>query len=310
MLDPLRGVGTGAMTRRGLLLFASMCVIWGIPYLFIRIAVRDLTPATLVFGRTSLAALVLLPVVLARGELRALRGRWLPLVVFAVIEMGVPWFLIGSAERRISSSLAGLLIAAVPLVATAIALVFRTRHGVGPAGALGLLVGLAGVVGIVGFDLHATSWRALAEMAVVAVCYAVGPAILARYLSGLPATGVITASLVLCAVAYAPAAALQWPASGPPAGALASVAVLAVVCTALAFLFFFALIEEVGPVRATVITYVNPAVAAALGVAALGEHLTAGMGIGFALVLAGSALATRGAPRRSAPAEPVGAVER
>jgi drug/metabolite transporter (DMT)-like permease len=281
------------MTQRGLLLFASMCVIWGVPYFFIRIAVRDLTPATLVFGRTTLAALVLLPVVLARGELRGLRARWLPLLAFATIEIAIPWLLLGSAERRISSSLTGLLIAAVPLVATLIALLFRTRHHVGPRGVIGLLVGIAGVAGIVGFDLHATSWTALVEVAAVAVCYAVGPAILTHYLSGLPAAGVIGMSLVLCAVAYAPVAALQWPDSMPPGEALASVAVLAFVCTALAFLLFFALIEEVGPVRATVITYVNPAVAAVLGVAALGEHFTAGMGVGFALVLAGSTLATR-----------------
>ena len=285
------------MSRRGLLLFASMCVIWGVPYYFIRVAVRDLTPGMLVFGRTSIAALVFLPIVLRRSELRAMRPRWVPLLAFAVIEIGLPWLLIGHAEQRISSSLTGLLIAAVPLVATVIALVFRTRHGVGPAGALGLLIGFTGVIGIVGFDLHATSWTALAEVAVVAVCYAVGPAILAQYLGGLSAPSVIGVSLAACALAYTPVAVVQWPSSTPPAGALASVAVLAVVCTALAFVFFFALIGEVGPVRATVITYVNPAVAAVLGVAALDEHFTAGMGIGFALVLLGSVLATRSGAR-------------
>jgi drug/metabolite transporter (DMT)-like permease len=284
------------MTRRGLLLFAAMCVIWGVPYYFIRIAVRDLTPGLLVFGRTTLAALVLLPVVLMRGELAGLRAKWVPLVAFAAIEIAVPWLLLGSAERRISSSLTGLLIAGVPLVATVIALAFRTRHHVGPRGALGLLVGIVGVGGIVGFDLHTTSWLALGEVAVVAVCYAVGPAILTRYLSGLPAAGVIGMSLALCAVAYAPVAAMQWPSSLPPGEALASVAVLALVCTALAFVLFFALIREIGPVRATVITYVNPAIAAVLGVAALDERFTAGMGIGFALVLAGSTLATRSGP--------------
>jgi drug/metabolite transporter (DMT)-like permease len=280
------------MTQRGLLLFAAMCVIWGVPYLFIRIAVRDLTPAMLVFGRTSVAALVLLPIVLARGQLRGLRARWLPLLAFAGVEIALPWFLLGSAEQKISSSLTGLLIAAVPLFATVIALGFRTRHHVGPRGVLGLLVGLAGVAGIVGFDLHATSWTALVEVGVVAVCYAVGPAILTRWLSDLPAAGVIGVSLAVCAVGYAPAAALQWP-SSPPGGAIASVVVLAVVCTAVAFVIFFALIEEVGPVRATVITYVNPAVAAVLGVTALDERFTVGMGVGFALVLAGSTLATR-----------------
>jgi drug/metabolite transporter (DMT)-like permease len=285
------------MTRRGLLLFASMCVIWGIPYLFIRIAVRDLTPATLVFARTAIAALVLLPFVLARGRLRGLLDKWLPLLAFATIEIAIPWLLIGSAEKRISSSLTGLLIAAVPLVATLIALVLRNRDGIGAAGVVGLLLGFVGVAAIVGFDLHATSGLALVEMALVVVCYAAGPAILARYLSGVPSVTVIGISLALCAAAYAPVAALQWPRSVPPAAALASVAVLAVVCTAVAFLFFFALIAEIGPVRATVITYVNPAVAAVVGVAALDESFTAGMGLGFALVLLGSALATRRTPQ-------------
>jgi len=130
-------------------------------------------------------------------------------------------------------------------------------------------------------------------MAVVAICYAVGPAILARHLSGLPSVGVIAASLAICAVAYAPVAALQWPHTVPTAGVLASVGVLALVCTALAFLIFFALIAEIGPVRATVITYINPAVAAVAGILVLHERFTAGMGTGFVLVLIGSTLATR-----------------
>jgi drug/metabolite transporter (DMT)-like permease len=286
------------MSRRGLLLFVSMCVIWGIPYLFIRVAVSELTPATLVFLRTGIAALVLVPIALRQGALRPLLKRWPALIAFAVIEVAVPWLLLSSAEQRLSSSLTGLLISAVPLVATVIALAFGNRDRIGLAAMSGLLLGLVGVAAIVGFDLRATSPPALAEVALVVVGYALGPAILARYLSDLPSVSVIAVSLAICAVAYAPVAALQWPASLPRTSVVASVGVLALVCTALAFLLFFALIAEIGPVRATVITYINPAVAAVLGVVALGETFTAGMGIGFVLVLIGSALATSRAPWR------------
>ncbi|MDQ4029934.1 MAG: DMT family transporter, partial [Actinomycetota bacterium] len=166
---------------------------------------------------------------------------------------------------------------------------------------LGLLLGLAGVAAIVGLNLDGASTPALAEIALVVVCYAVGPVILQRFLADLPALGVIAASLGVTAVAYVPIAAFSLPDRMPSATVVGSVVGLAVVCTAVAFLVFFALIAEIGPVRATVITYVNPAVAAVLGVAILGEHFTAGMGIGFLLVLIGSVLATR--PGR--PAEPI-----
>ena len=286
------------MTRRGLLLFVAMCLIWGIPYLFIRIAVSELTPATLVFLRTGVAALVLLPIAVRRGGLRALLDKWRPLLVFSFIEVGIPWLALSSAEQQISSSLAGLLISAVPLVGTVIALLFGNRERIGPVNLAGLLLGLAGVAAIVGFDLRATGWVPLVEMAVVVVGYAVGPAILARHLSGLPSVSVIAASLAICAIVYAPLAAFQMPRSVPSTGVVASVAVLALVCTALAFLLFFALIAEIGPVRATVITDINPAVAALAGILVLHEMFTAGMGIGFVLVLVGSTLATRRAGRR------------
>ncbi len=226
------------MTRRGLVLFVAMCLIWGIPYLFIRIAVSEISPATLVFLRTVIAALVLIPIAIRQGGFRDLFDEWRPLVFFV------------------------------------------------------------GVAAIVGLDLRATGWVPLVEIAVVVVCYATGPAILARYLSGLPAAGVNAAALALCAIGYAPLAASSWPRTIPSVGVLGSVAVLALVCSALGFLIFFALIAEIGPVRATVITYINPAVAALAGILVLHENFTAGMGIGFVLVLAGSTLATRRARQR------------
>lgn len=285
------------MTRRGLLLFISMCVIWGIPYLFIRLAVSQLTPATLVFLRTAIAAFVLVPIAVSRGGLRPALDRWLPLIAFAAVEIGIPWLMLSSAEQRISSSLTGLLISAVPLVAAVIAVVLRSSARLAPSGILGLLIGVVGVAAIVGFDVRGTDALALGQIALVVVGYALGPAILAGYLSDVPSVSVMAVSLALCAVAYAPVAVLQWPAFMPSGSVLVSVAVLAVVCTALAFVLFLALIAEVGPVRATVITYINPAVAALLGVVVLRETFRVGMGVGFVLVLLGSVLATGRAPR-------------
>jgi len=281
------------MSRRGLLLFVAMCVIWGIPYLFILIAVSELSPVTLVFFRTVIGAAILLPIAARRGGMRRLLDVWPAMLAFSAVEVGVPWLALSSSERHISSSLAGLLISAVPLVATVLAPVMGNRDRMGPANVVGLLIGLAGVAAIVGFDFSATGWIPLAEVGIVVAGYALGPMILSRYLSSFPAVNVTAASLVLCAVAYAPLAALHWPKSVPHESVLVSVAVLAVVCTAIAFLLFFALVSEIGPVRATVITYINPAVAAAVGVIALHETFTAGMAVGFILVLVGSTLATR-----------------
>lgn len=287
------------MSRRGWLLFAAMCVIWGIPYLLIKVAVEDVSPATLVLARTAIAALLLLPIAAVRRELRPLLRHWPALLAFAAIEIAIPWVLLGAAETRISSSLTGLLVAAVPLVGAVIARTTGARERLGFQSVLGLFLGLAGVAAIVGVSAEGASAVPIAEVALVAICYAVGPVILQRWLAELPALGVIAAALGITAVAYVPIAAFSFPEEMPSATALGSVAALAVVCTAIAFLLFFALIAEIGPVRATVITYVNPAVAAVLGVAILGEAFTVGMGVGFVLVLAGSVLATR--PGRALP---------
>jgi drug/metabolite transporter (DMT)-like permease len=291
------------MHRRGLLLFVAMCVIWGVPYLLIRVAVREMSPAALVLGRTALGALILLPIAAWRGELRTLVGHWRALLAFAAVEIALPWVLLGSAEQRISSSLTALLIAAVPLVAAVIAATTGERQRPPRRAAFGIVLGMLGVAAIVGLDVKHVSVFAVVEVGLVAVCYAVGPAILQRWLADLPPLGVIASSLGVTALVFVPIAALSLPNSLPSAKALAAVATLAVVCTALAFVLFFALIAELGPVRATVITYVNPAVAALLGVTLLGEAFTGGMAMGFALVLAGSALATRA--KRPLPVEPV-----
>lgn len=284
------------MTRRGWVLFAAMGVIWGIPYLMIKVVVDGgVSPAFLVFARTAVGALVLLPVAVRRGAIRPALAHWRAVLAFAAIEIGITWYLLNSAEVRLSSSLVALMIAMVPLVGTVLAWRLGDRSVISPVRLTGLAVGLCGVGVVVGLDLTSggTPAWALGAVCLVAVGYAVAPTIADRRLSGVPAIGVIAVSLTAVALVYLPFALLQMPARMPRFNVVASMLALGLVCTALAFICFFELIAEAGAVRATVITYVNPAVALLCGVAVLGEHLTAGIVIGFPLVLLGSYLATR-----------------
>jgi drug/metabolite transporter (DMT)-like permease len=286
------------VSRRGWVLFAAMGVIWGIPYLLIKVAVDELAPSTLVLARTALAVVLLLPVAVARGRLPEVARAWRPLLAFAAVEIMAPWLLLGVAEQRLSSSLTGLLLAAVPLVAAVLAVVTRADDRLDGRRLVGLMLGFGGVAALVGFEVGGGDVGAVVAVVVVAVCYAVGPLILSRWLAHLPGLGVITASLAVTALVYLPIGIAQAPSSWPSGDVVLSVVGLAAVCTAVAFLVFFALIAEVGPTRSTVITYVNPAVALLLGVTLLDERFTAATAVGFALILAGSVLATR----RSAPA--------
>ena len=286
------------MSRRGLALFVAMCVIWGIPYLLIKVAVKGVGPVDLVFLRVVLGAVLLVPIALTRVQVRPLVRRWRWIVAYTIIEMAIPWVLLSDAELRISSSLSGLLVSTVPLIGVGIGLLTRSGERHGWRRILGLAVGLVGVAVLVGFDVSSSTFQAIAQVLVVAVCYATGPLIITRKLSDLPALGVIAASLLLAAIGYAPAAVVQLPHTWPSGDVIAAVLTLGVVCTALAFLLFFALIAEVGPVRATVITYVNPAVAVTLGVLLLHEPFTGAIAAGFAMILLGSVLGARAAPAR------------
>lgn len=280
------------MTRRGWLLFVAMCVIWGLPYLFIRVAVEHASPGALVFLRTAVAAVILVPIAVSRGQLRPVLRHWPAVVLFTGIEVLLPWLMLSDAERKLSSSLAGLLVAAVPLIGALLALLSVHGERFGPVQLVGLSVGLIGVISLVGLDLGQLHPLAMLEMLLVSIGYALGPLVLAKYLTGLPGLGVMGASMSLAAVLTLPLMLLQPPRSMPARGWL-SVLVLGVICTALAFTLFFQLIAEIGPTRCTIITYVNPAVAVLLGVLVLGEQLTAGMLVGFPLILLGSVLAAR-----------------
>ncbi|MGZ6143702.1 MAG: DMT family transporter [Myxococcales bacterium] len=280
------------MTRRAWWLFAAISVIWGIPYLLIKVAVQDLAPASVVFLRTGIGAALLVPVALARGNFRPVLRRWRWVVLFTAVELGIPWVLLTDAERRVSSSLAGLMMASVPLV---VALISRFSKGGEPIGGrrlAGLAAGLVGVVALLGLDLGGGAPVVLAQLGLVVVGYAVGPLVISRKLADLPTFEVVAASLALCALAYAPAGIALLPHTLPPPRVIGAVAGLGVLCTALAFLLFFELVAEAGPMRASVITYVNPAIAMLAGVLVLGERFTAGTAAGFVLILGGSWLAT------------------
>jgi drug/metabolite transporter (DMT)-like permease len=286
------------MTRRGWLLFAAMSVLWGIPYLMIKVAVTGVSVPVLVFARTALGAAVLLPLVLGHGRLAPLLAHWRPLVAFATIEIIVPWWLLSDAERHISSSMTGLLVAASPVIAVGAARLIGDADRLSRIRWAGLGLGLAGVAVLAAPELRGGSVRAVLEMLVVAACYATAPLLAARRLADVPALPMTAACLGLAALVYAPPAVLTWPAELPSGAVLASVAGLAVLCTAVAFVAFFALIREVGTSRALVFTYVNPAVAVTAGVIVLSEPLTGPILAAFALILAGSVLATTRTDRK------------
>jgi drug/metabolite transporter (DMT)-like permease len=290
------------VSRRGWVLFAAMSVIWGIPYLLIKVADEGVAVPVLVFARTAIGAAVLLPLAVRRRQLRVLLPHWRWLAVFAVVEIAGPWLLLSDAERHLTSSMSGLLIATVPIIGAVLAWLTGDSERLTATRWAGLLIGLAGVALLVGQAAGGSAWP-VGEVLLTALGYATGPLIANRKLGELPRIGTTAACLGFTALLYLPAASVTLPDALPAARVLLSLAVLAVVCTAAAFILFFMLIAEVGPARATVITYVNPAVAVALGAGVLGEPFTALIAVAFVLILSGSVLATR-APRPAAAGPP------
>jgi drug/metabolite transporter (DMT)-like permease len=283
------------MTRRAWLLFAAVALLWGVPYLFIKVAVAEVPPVTVVFARVALAAALLGPVAARRGALRGLRGRLPQLALLALLEITIPFLLISMGEQHITSSLAGLLIASMPLFVALLALRFDPAERVTGARLLGLLVGIAGVAALLGIDLGGDlSQVAGGAMVLLAtLCYATSTLLVKRAFSDVPMLGVVTVATAISALLLAPFALALTPARLPSLNVALALAGLGVLCTAAGLLAYFALIVEAGPSRAAVITYMNPAVAVALGVAVLGEPLTGAILAGFALIIAGSWLSTR-----------------
>jgi drug/metabolite transporter (DMT)-like permease len=279
------------LSRRVWMIFTLLSVLWGIPYLLIKVAVAEVSVPFLVFARTALGALIILPFVVNGRAPSQVRRHWRGILAFAVIEMIVPWGLLTHGETRIASSTAGLLIAATPILTVLFGRFSGDVDLLGGRRIAGLGLGFAGV-----FVLAAPEFGAdlisILEVLAAAVCYALGSIVASRWLkdiSPLLATG---ACLVVGALFYLPGAIAMWPQAPISLQGTAAIILLATLCTALAFAAFFILIREVGPDRAVVITYVAPAVAVAVGVAFLSEPLTGTILIAFTLILSGSVLAT------------------
>ncbi len=281
------------MSRKGWALFLALSVIWGTPYLFIRIAVEHVEPTVLVALRVGLAARLRQPNPPARGQLRGIRP-YLPwIALFGVVEITGPFLMLGYAETALPSSTTALLIAGVPIVAAVLARSFGLDRRLGITRIAGLAIGISGVAVLVGLDIPGDQWWAVGAAGVTVVGYALGPIVISTRLGGAPPLAVISLALAMNALIYAPLAWIQRPTEAVPASAWWSIITLGILCTAIAFLIFFALVAEVGPSRMTVITFLNPAVAITLGVVLLAEPITWGLLIGFPLVLLGSYLATR-----------------
>ena len=285
------------MSTRGWLAFIALGVIWGVPYFFIKLAVQEISPLVVAWSRLALAAAVLLPIAWQRGALKGLWPHKGAIVAFAIIEFVIPFTAISVGERWIDSSVAGILIAAVPLTIAVIARWFGQHETLGPWRIIGLVVGLFGVVTLLGFGgIHGLAgWAGAGCMLLATVGYAVGPLIIQRHLAGLDSIGPIAASQATAALLLLVPALLAWPQQMPSVTTWISIAVLGLLCSAVAMLLMFFLVLHAGPARATVITYVNPMVATLLGVLFLDEHLGLGGYLSLALILLGSWLATRGA---------------
>jgi drug/metabolite transporter (DMT)-like permease len=285
------------VSRKAWIAFAAVSVIWGVPYLLIRIAVtHGVPPGTLAWARVMLAAVVLLALAWRAGTLGTLRGRWRWLLAYAMAEISIPFPLIAAGEQRVSSSLAAILIASAPLIGALLALRYDHTERPTPIRALGLMVGFGGVIVLMGIDVAGSSRELLGTGLVLLAAdgYAIGPMLIKHRFADLDPRATIGASLAIASVLLAPAVVLDPPRTVPSAGAIASVIVLGLLCTAAAFVIFTVLIREAGTSRATVITYVNPVIAVALGVTLLGERPGAGAVAGLLLILAGSWLSTDG----------------
>jgi drug/metabolite transporter (DMT)-like permease len=285
------------MSPRAWVAFAVVSTVWGIPYLFIKIAVDGgMPPLALAWCRLVLGAAVLVAIAWRAGTLPALRGRWRWLALFAVAELAVPFPLIAAGERRIDSSTAAIVIATAPLMVALLALRFEPAERVAGRRLVGLLVGLAGVAALVGVHVGAGGGQMLgiAAVLIAALGYAIGPMLLKRHLADLDPIASMGAATGIAALVLTPLAAFSLPSASPSGGALASVVVLGLLCTAAAMVVMAILVAEAGPGRALVVTYVNPVIAVALGVVFLGETPGAGAVAGLLLILAGSWLSTDG----------------
>jgi drug/metabolite transporter (DMT)-like permease len=289
---------------RAWMAFAALSIIWGVPYFFIKLAVVELSPVVIAWGRVALGACIILPMAWRRGALRPLTRHGVALCAFAFAEFVIPFSAIALGEQWISSSVTGILIATVPLSVVLLSRFFGVHEQLGARRLAGLALGFVGVVALLGFRTISgpLGWAGVACMLIAALGYAVGPLIIQRYFGDLDPSGPVAGSLLIATAVLLIPALLAAPARVPTVTALSSIAVLGIFCTGVAMVLMVYLVNHAGASRATLITYINPAVASVLGVSLLHERLGPGGITAFALILLGSWLATRGAapkhPRR------------
>lgn len=285
------------MSPRAWTAFAAVATLWGIPYLFIKVAVdHGMPPIFLAWARVTLAAVVLLVLSHRAGVLRPAWARIRPIAAYAVIEVVIPLPLIAVGERHVASSLAAILISAVPIIVAVLAIRFEPDERATGRRAVGLAVGFAGVVALVGIDVSGQRSELLGALAILlaAVGYAIGPMLLNRHFATLDPRGAMALAMSVASVLLLPGALAAPPSAAPDAATLSAIVVLGLFCTAAAFVLFGTLVAEVGPGRASIITYVSPIVAVALGVTILDERPGPGAVAGLLLILAGSWLSTDG----------------
>lgn len=283
------------MTPRAWWLFVVTSIVWGVPYLFIKIAVEaGLHPTFVAWSRIALAALVLLPLALRRHAFRGLSARIGSIAGYAACELAIPFVLIATGERYISSSLTAILIATMPLMVALLALRLSPGDRLTGRRVLGLAIGLGGVVALLGVDVGGRPAELLgATLVLVAtLAYAIAPIIVTRRLADLDPLGPVTLGLLLASVALLPPALAHLPVGVPGPATVGAMVALGIVCTALGLVAFFDLVAEVGPNRASVVTYVNPLVAVVLGVLTRGERLGAVSIAGTFCILLGSWMST------------------
>lgn len=292
------------MSARTWLVFFGLGIVWGLPYLFIKLAVRELSPFDVAWGRVTLAALILVPIAWKRGSLHALRTHRAAVCAFALLEFALPYSALAASERSIPSSVAGILIALVPLIMVPAQRIFGIRERLRARRLAGLLLGILGVIALVGFGVISgvRGWIGVAGVLFVTTCYTIGPLIVQRHLHAVDSIGAVAASLLVASVVLLVPAVLSAPRHAPGATALGSVAFLGVVCTAVSMLGMFYLIKRAGAARTSLVTYMNPAVAALLGVGVLHERLGLSGFAGLALILLSVWLATRDPTQTALPA--------
>ena len=283
------------MTRKSWSLFAAVGFLWGIPYLLIRVAVRDFSPAMVVFSRVLIGGLILVPLALRQKSFGAALKNFKYIFLYAAFEIMGPWFLITKAEMKISSGLAGLLVATVPIWATIYASITGDKTVWHHKRLMGLVIGFVGLVAVVGIESLSgkNSIWAIFSILVAAVGYALAPNMIMKKLPHVSGLAINALAMTMATVVYVPFAIIQWPTGHVSRDSLLSVIALGIFPTAMAFVVFFAVLKEIGPARASLVTYLNTAFAVVLGVLILSEPLTLGIIIGLPLVLAGSYFASR-----------------